>query len=262
VKGVDYSWARPAVATLRAAGVQAVGRYVGPAAWGKTITQAEYDTLVAAEMGVWLVYEGGTNDVAGGEPAGENAARQALRYLPVGYPAGAPVYFAVDKAIVPGPGNPAWVSTLAYLKGACSVVGLARMGVYGEGAVLAGAAFTRVASRFWLSESTAWPGTFSDPDIVQSTAPSGVPDADLDLMLKSILPPSPTPVLMLTRPYDSGPPVYRVQAILDKHGAGLVIDGVYGPATQAAVEQFQRFMGLAVDGVVGPQTWAALGMAA
>lgn len=37
------------------------------------------------------------------------------------------------------------------------------------------------------------------------------------------------------------------------------IDGVFGPRTKAAVEQFQRDSHLAVDGVVGPNTWAALG---
>jgi peptidoglycan hydrolase-like protein with peptidoglycan-binding domain len=37
------------------------------------------------------------------------------------------------------------------------------------------------------------------------------------------------------------------------------IDGIFGPVTKTAVEQFQGPAGLAVDGVVGPNTWAALG---
>ena len=36
------------------------------------------------------------------------------------------------------------------------------------------------------------------------------------------------------------------------------IDGKRGPATQQAVEEFQRINGLKVDGKVGPQTWAKL----
>jgi peptidoglycan hydrolase-like protein with peptidoglycan-binding domain len=37
------------------------------------------------------------------------------------------------------------------------------------------------------------------------------------------------------------------------------IDGIFGPVTKTAVEQFQKSAGLTVDGIVGPKTWAALG---
>jgi peptidoglycan hydrolase-like protein with peptidoglycan-binding domain len=37
------------------------------------------------------------------------------------------------------------------------------------------------------------------------------------------------------------------------------IDGVFGPVTKTAVEEFQQSSGLVVDGVVGPATWGALG---
>jgi peptidoglycan hydrolase-like protein with peptidoglycan-binding domain len=39
---------------------------------------------------------------------------------------------------------------------------------------------------------------------------------------------------------------------------GLVVDGVFGAATETAVKQFQGGEGLVVDGVVGPATWHAL----
>jgi peptidoglycan hydrolase-like protein with peptidoglycan-binding domain len=39
---------------------------------------------------------------------------------------------------------------------------------------------------------------------------------------------------------------------------GLVVDGVFGHATEKAIKQFQQGAGLAVDGIVGPATWHAL----
>ncbi len=37
------------------------------------------------------------------------------------------------------------------------------------------------------------------------------------------------------------------------------IDGIFGPVTKAAVEQFQKDSGLTVDGIVGPATWSSMG---
>lgn len=38
----------------------------------------------------------------------------------------------------------------------------------------------------------------------------------------------------------------------------LVVDGVFGPATEAVVREFQRRSGLTVDGIAGPATLSAL----
>jgi peptidoglycan hydrolase-like protein with peptidoglycan-binding domain len=37
------------------------------------------------------------------------------------------------------------------------------------------------------------------------------------------------------------------------------IDGIFGPVTKAAVEEFQRQSHITVDGIVGPVTWGKLG---
>jgi peptidoglycan hydrolase-like protein with peptidoglycan-binding domain len=37
------------------------------------------------------------------------------------------------------------------------------------------------------------------------------------------------------------------------------IDGIFGPVTKAAVEQFQKDSMITVDGIVGPVTWGKLG---
>jgi peptidoglycan hydrolase-like protein with peptidoglycan-binding domain len=60
--------------------------------------------------------------------------------------------------------------------------------------------------------------------------------------------------------------VHRVQALASVIGkvnslrpaSGLAEDGLFGPATAAAVKAVQQFFGIAQDGIVGPQTWSVL----
>ncbi|WP_052050932.1 peptidoglycan-binding protein [Leptolyngbya sp. KIOST-1] len=65
-------------------------------------------------------------------------------------------------------------------------------------------------------------------------------------------------LLTLTDPFTSGEDVRQVQQALVRWGATITADGLFGPATRQAVEQFQRSQGLVTDGIVGPQTWALL----
>lgn len=48
------------------------------------------------------------------------------------------------------------------------------------------------------------------------------------------------------------------QSKLNQHGAGLSVDGVFGPRTRSATISYQRSASLAADGIIGPRTWAAL----
>jgi peptidoglycan hydrolase-like protein with peptidoglycan-binding domain len=60
-------------------------------------------------------------------------------------------------------------------------------------------------------------------------------------------------------PGANGAAVRRAQRALRRTAnLGVVVDGVFGPATETAVKEFQQGAGLAVDGVVGPATWQAL----
>lgn len=57
---------------------------------------------------------------------------------------------------------------------------------------------------------------------------------------------------------DRGPDVSKLQKLLNKHGTMLVIDGIFGRTTLAAVMDFQARKALTVDGIVGKRTWQAL----
>jgi GH24 family phage-related lysozyme (muramidase) len=67
-------------------------------------------------------------------------------------------------------------------------------------------------------------------------------------------------VLFLSTPYLVGDDVQAVQRALQRNGISVAVDGIFGPATQRAVRQFQAGRGLIPDGVVGPQTRARLGV--
>lgn len=51
------------------------------------------------------------------------------------------------------------------------------------------------------------------------------------------------------------PAVGVLQKLLNRTGERLVVDGIFGNHTKAAVQRFQRPRGLAVDGIVGQNTW-------
>lgn len=57
----------------------------------------------------------------------------------------------------------------------------------------------------------------------------------------------------------TGDVVRRLQRALRRTpNLSIVVDGNFGPATAAAVREFQSGAGLDPDGIVGPKTWAAL----
>ncbi len=67
--------------------------------------------------------------------------------------------------------------------------------------------------------------------------------------------------LVLEREYkrgDQGPKVRLIQEWLCLDGFQVVIDGAFGPATEAAVRQFQTQAGVGVDGIVGDTTFPQL----
>src|SRR5258708_1510760 len=101
---IDYSVLRPPIALLKAAGVTAVGRYLGydgePGFQNihKNLTLAEQNTLPAAGIQIWLSFEYLADAALNGAPQGTKDAALASRQLQgLGMAApGTAVYYAVD----------------------------------------------------------------------------------------------------------------------------------------------------------------------
>lgn len=49
-----------------------------------------------------------------------------------------------------------------------------------------------------------------------------------------------------------------VQALLNVHGAGLTVDGIFGPKSVAALKTYQISQNLVADGICGEKTWDKL----
>src|SRR5687768_2832618 len=56
----------------------------------------------------------------------------------------------------------------------------------------------------------------------------------------------------------NGATVLTAQHLLRHRGYNISADGDFGPATEAAVKQFQSANGLSSDGQIGPNTWPKL----
>eukprot|EP00208_Stichococcus_sp_RCC1054_P003673 CAMPEP_0206138160 /NCGR_PEP_ID=MMETSP1473-20131121/3128_1 /ASSEMBLY_ACC=CAM_ASM_001109 /TAXON_ID=1461547 /ORGANISM="Stichococcus sp, Strain RCC1054" /LENGTH=296 /DNA_ID=CAMNT_0053531517 /DNA_START=154 /DNA_END=1044 /DNA_ORIENTATION=- len=62
----------------------------------------------------------------------------------------------------------------------------------------------------------------------------------------------------IIREGQTGACVSSLQSLLNNQGAGIAVDGDFGPATLSAVKSFQSRSGLTADGLVGPDTKNAL----
>ena len=66
------------------------------------------------------------------------------------------------------------------------------------------------------------------------------------------------PVLRLKTPYMRGDSVKEAQTLLAFYGYDIIVDGVFGPHTDACTRSFQASKMLFVDGIIGRETWQML----
>jgi hypothetical protein len=125
---VDYAWGRPGPAALKAAGVGAAIRYLSHDSTGKNLDKAEAKALSDAGIGIGVVWESTSNRALDGHAAGAQDARDAeAQAKACGMPDGHPIYFAVDLDASSGQQG----AINDYLRGAASVLGVHRVGLYG-----------------------------------------------------------------------------------------------------------------------------------
>lgn len=171
MRAVDYSFARPDPASIKAAGYDVVLRYIAGGSANKLLTATEAAKLHAAGLSIALVYESTADRAAAGRAAGVHDASTALTAAnALGYPAACPIFFAVDFAATPA-------QVAAYFAGVDSVLG-PRAGIYGDYAVTtAGLAAYRWQTKAWSSHGQVDTGAH----LVQQLAMSHpIPECDED----------------------------------------------------------------------------------
>ena len=126
--GVDYSWARPSLSTMRSQGYDFVVRYLSHDTTGKNLSRSEADALIAAGFDVVSNWEDSATDALSGYSRGVSDAQAANSQASAcGAPSNRPIYFSVDFDATPGQ----QAAINSYFDGVASVIGRDRTGAYG-----------------------------------------------------------------------------------------------------------------------------------
>lgn len=150
--GWDYAWWRPTNKQLKDNGVQFVCRYLSYDTTGKNLTKSEYQNLLKQGVAVVLNWEYATDAALGGKAQGVKDAKAAeAQRKAIGAPA-SPIYFSCDWDATPAQQS----AINAYLDGCASVIGRARVGVYGSYYVVKRAMEAGKAEWGWCTY--AWSG--------------------------------------------------------------------------------------------------------
>ena len=154
MRAVDFSWARPGGAAIKAAGFDAVIRYVPyPGDGGKGLTREEIEDYRATDLGIALVFESTAARALDNWLGGIQDAKQCeTSVAALGFPDDLPIYFAVDFDAQESD----FGAIDMYLLGAAAVLGSGRVGVYGSYTVIEHCAETEFAKWFW--QALAWSG--------------------------------------------------------------------------------------------------------
>jgi len=267
IAGCDYAWGTAPIAAMKAAGISFAVRYLSTDP-SKNLSPSERDALHAAGISIVLVWETSGTEALGGYNQGMSdgaAARAQANGL--GFPAGLPIYYAVDFPQTPGQTS----TVLDYLHGVADAEGSkARVGVYGG---LESVRTALDAGFGWGWQTYAWSGGVWDARAVLRQSLNdqelGGVSVDLDEAMTALYGqwapsgagpgPTPAPGRPSVVQGATGPWVVVLQRSLMLAGQDPKgVDGNFGGDTLAAVRAFQLDSGLHIDGQVGPLTWGAL----
>lgn len=172
----------PYAPAIAAAGISAVGRYL------KNLEPAEVAALHAAGVAIWLIFEGGSDNVLGGAGQGTEDGNRALAQAQaLGAPPTAAIYATADFDIA----SDQLALALDYWAAFDAVIwGKYQIGGYADGTVLSGLRDHGLPYR-WLAGAMGWDGSreflqSESPEIVQgptidgggSWSPPGTPPID------------------------------------------------------------------------------------
>lgn len=160
IPGVDYAWSHPGGAALEAAGKKFACRYLSTDS-KKNLTLTEAEDLAAHGVSCVVVWESTASRALSGHAAGAADAKAAAAQAhAAGMPDGRPIFFAVDFDATAG--QQAKID--AYFDGAASVLGVARVGIYGGYHTVKRTLDAGKAR--WAWQTIAWSGGHWDPRAV------------------------------------------------------------------------------------------------
>lgn len=289
---VDYAWQHPNPGAIVADGYAGVIRYLSTDPT-KNLSASERDELHAAGLGILLVWETAAQRALDGSVAGSaDAALAEAQADALGYPAGCPIFYAVDFNATPD-------QIAAYFAGIAKTA-KRPIGLYGSGTVVDN--LVRLGARYgW--QTSAWSGPYISPNAyvyqrLSATRPviagSDIHSYDEDVILGNIPCWNPDTVPVVYHPPTTNPvgdppgtvkyPAFplaanqyfgwqnggpnsisgyyshradlqRWQQRMADRGWTITDDGYYGTQTESVTKAFQKQKGLTVDGKIGPETW-------
>lgn len=178
-KGCDYSWGRPTMSGLKAAGIEFAVRYVSHDNTGKNLTAGEANALRATGIDVVTNWEFAERAALLGRAQGIADAANGINMAnAIGAPSHAAIYFSVDFDAQDADMR----QVAAYIDGAVATIGYDRVGVYGGYRVIANMAATNRCKYFW--QTYAWSGgawhSAAQLRQIQNGVTVGGADVDID----------------------------------------------------------------------------------